>query len=552
MGTFPARFPVHRAAPSLHTALFLGCLILGLACAPGERKRQSRSLPGDTIVVGSAVDLATINQLTGAHSRFSQDVIDQLFLHLFEEQPGFENRPPTFEPVIVRDYEWSEDNLTVRLDLRTDLVWSDGTPLTAYDVEWTYRAQVDPVIGWSYAHSKQAIEAVEVLGPHTIAFRFERVYAARLADLNQGVIMPRHLWSRLPLSEWRARGNWFFDNLVVSGPYTISHWQPQQEIILQANPRYHRAGHPRTPKIVFRIIPERSHLVRQLAAGDLDFVEQLSREDLDVLSTSKAAVANAYWHRQYTFIVWNGCREPFSRPEVRQALTFAIDRRTIVEALFGPLARVGVTPIPRSVWAFDSTLAPWPFDPERARQMLADLGWRDSDGNGVLDRDGKPFRFALSTNGDNRIRIDAASMISQQLAAIGVDARPVTLEFNALIDANMAHDFDATIAAWGIDTSLDLGYAFHTDSAIDGYNYGCYSNADVDRLIEAAADQPRLEDAATMLHEIQRHIHLDQPYTFLWEPLRIDGRSRRLRDVSSNPLSAFFKLAQWRLQDDEG
>jgi peptide/nickel transport system substrate-binding protein len=237
---------------------------------------------------------------------------------------------------------------------------------------------------------------------------------------------------------------------------------------------------------------------------------------------------------------------------VRLAMTLAIDRQALVDTLHGDLARIGVSPVPQSIWAFNTTLAPWPYDPARATELLAEAGWSDHDGDGVIDRDGQPFRFDLTTNGDNRLRMDAGIMIQRQLSKVGIDVRLVALEFNTLIELNMAHDFDGTISAWGIDTTLDFGYAFHSNSIGGGYNDGCYSNPRVDTLIEAVRRQPRLEDAVPMLDELQAIIHSEQPYTFLWEPQRIDGASTRLRNVSSNPLSAFFDLERWWIGNRAG
>jgi peptide/nickel transport system substrate-binding protein len=539
--TVPGVFLLSTAALS---GLLLGCSDISRGGHAGVGPADA---PG-TVVIGSAVEAAGINQLTSADSRFSQDIIDLLFLHLFEEQPDFAERAPTFKPEIVSQYSWSKDNLDLRLDLRQDIVWSDGVPLTAEDVRWSFEAQTHPDVAWSYAHSKEAIQEVEVLGPYSVLFRFSHVYSSRLADVNQGVVMPKHVWSHLPLAQWRGNGNWFLDNLVVSGPYSVADWHPQEEVVLERNSRFYRSGLPHIPQVVFRVIPERSNRIRQLLSGDLDFVEQLTRDDARSLSTSGRARPVSYWHRQYSFVVWNGCREPFVDPRIRLAMTLAIDRQALVDALFGDMARQGVGPIPQSVWAFHDELHPWPYDPDRATDLLAQAGWQDHNGDGTIDREGRPFRFELSTNGDNQLRVDAAIIIQSQLSRIGIDVRIVTLEFNTLIDLNMRHDFDATIAAWGIDTTLDFSYAFHSSSADDGYNYSCYTNPRVDELIGGVRHQPSLQHALPLLHELQAIIHHDQPYTFLWEPRRIDGASRRLQNISPNPLSAFFDLEQWRLE----
>ena len=154
---------------------------------------------------------------------------------------------------------------------------------------------------------------------------------------------------------------------------------------------------------------------------------------------------------------------------------------------------------------------------------------------------------ALSTNSDNRLRADAAVLIQEQLRHLGIDARVELLEFNTLMTRNEAHDFDATIGAWGIDTSLDLKYALHSESIEEGYNYGCYSNVEVDRLIDRARRQADPESAKPILHRVQRILHEEQPYTFLWEPMRLYGIGSRVHGAEPNALSAYFNLEEWQV-----
>jgi len=526
---------------------FIPLALVILACsAPGRHSSSSRS----SIVVGTAVDMTGVNQLVGSHTRFSQDVIDLLFLRLFLEQPDFADHPPTFLPQLVKDHSWSDDNLSLRIELRDDVLWSDGVPLTAEDVAWTFKAQTDPDVAWGYSHSKRAVNRVEARGPQTVVFHFTSVYPSRLADINEGVVLPKHAWGRLPFDRWRGNADWFRRHLVVNGPYDLATWEPHHEIVLERNPRYFRRQRPKLDHVVFRVIPHSAHRFRQLLSGEIDFVEQIRAADQGRLEASNNARPISYWHRQYTHIVWNACQEPFSDPRVRLALTLGIDRHHLVESLFGNAARIGITPVPQSVWAFDTEILPWPHSPARARRLLADAGWVDSDDDGVLDKQGRPLSFELSTNSDNQVRLDAAMMIQSQLAEIGVDARVLGLEFNTLVDRNIEHDFDATIGAWGIDTTLDLRYAFHSSSRDSGYNYGCFSDPEVDRLIGEIRRQPTFELARPLLHDLQRIIHEQQPYTFLWEPRRTDGAAIRLRGLAPNLLSAYYNLEEWWVESE--
>ena len=521
---------------------FLALVLLSIACV--SRQQADEAQPTQ-LVIGTGVDIVGVNQLVGGQSRFQADVLDLLFLRLLEEQPDFAEHPPTFAPELAAGYDWSEDGKVVTFHLQPDATWSDGTPITAEDVHWTYTAQTSPDVAWGYAHSKEAIEKVEVLDDLTVAFHLREVHASTLADLNEGVILPRHAWSALPFNEWQGNAGWFRERLVVSGPYTLASWRQQEEIVLKRNDRYFRQGLPRIDRLIFRIVPDKANRVQQLLVGELDFVEHVPIWYLEDFARSDSVEIATYWGRQYTYLVWNGCREPFVDARVRRALTLAIDRGALVEALWGEHARVGISPIIQSTWAYDPQIESWPYDPEEARRLLAESGWTDSDGDGLLDRNGEPFRFELSTNADNRLRVDAAAIIQQHLARVGVDAQPVTLEFNTLIDRNIAHDFDASIGAWVIDTTLDLGYAFHSDAADGGYNYGCYANPELDRLIDEMGRLREQQQIGEVLAAAQAIVHHDQPYTFLWEPMKLDGMSRRIRDATPNSSSALFGLEEW-------
>ncbi|MFQ5527266.1 MAG: ABC transporter substrate-binding protein [Thermoanaerobaculia bacterium] len=534
-----------RLAPGFFAAFGLLIACQNRDAAPPPSAAESTS--GGTIVIATGVDVGGVNQLTGADSRFEQDIVDLLFLRLFEEQPDYAEHPPTFAPELAESHEWSEDGRVLTVRLRPGLEWSDGAPITAEDVAWTYTAQVDPDIAWRYAQSKDAIERVTAVGDRTVEFHFAEIYFSRLGDLNEGVVLPKHAWSGLPFSEWRGNEDWFIENLVVSGPFTVGRIVSQQEIVLERNPSYFRAGYPRVDRVVFRVIPNRTNRIEHLLTGEVDFVEHVLPERAPDVEASERASLTSLWHRQYTYLAWNGCREPFDDSRVRRAMTLAIDRESIVDALWGERARQAVSPILTSVWAFNDDLEPWPYDPAEASRLLAEAGWADHDRDGYLDRSGAKFSFDLSTNGDNRLRADAAVLIQEQLRQVGVDAQVALVEFNRLNDDNAAHDFDATIGAWGIDTSLDLTYAFHSDSIDNGYNYGCYSNAEVDKEIEVARRQREPLEAQTHLARVQQLIHEEQPYTFLWEPMRLYGLSSQLRDAEPNQLSAFFNLEEWWL-----
>lgn len=534
-------------------ALFLaGALLAAAGCggAPDKTAAPVKSPAGPrrggTVVTGWTAELGGVNKLILSSLQVNSEVQYRMFLHLVEEQADFQDHPPTFKPLLAESYEFSPDHKVLTFHLRKDVVWSDGVPVTAEDVRWTWQAQIHPDVAWEGADSKRWITDVEVVDPHTVRFHFERVYAKQLLDANECPILPKHAWEKLPFSQWRQNNDWFRQHLVVDGPFTIASWEPQQQIVLARNDRYFEKGLPRLDRVVLRQIPDQSAGFTQLLSGDLDFVTQIAVQDVPRVKAAPQLELISFWANLFVAAGWNNDHPLFKDPEVRRALTLAIDRQAIVDTLLGENGQVADSPILRTIWAHNDAIQPLPYDPAEARRILAAKGWRDSNGDGVLDKGGKPFAFELISNAGNQLRADATVMIQDQLKKVGIRATPRLVEFNTLVEQTMSGKFEAAMLGFTLDTSLDLTGNFHSSSiGVDGNNVMHYRNPEVDRLIVEAAAQPELAAMKAQLDQIQQLIHRDQPVTFLWESKRLSAVNRRVKDVRPTPNYAFFNLREW-------
>ncbi len=505
---------------------------------------------GGTAVTGWTAELGGVNKLILPAATINSEVLYRMFLHLVEEQPDFQEHPPTFKPLLAKSYEFSPDHKVLTFHLRDDVVWSDGVPVTAEDVRWTWQAQVNPDVAWEGADSKRWIRDVEVVDPYTVRFHFERTYARQLLDANEAPILPKHAWEKLPFSQWRQNNDWFRQNLVVDGPFTLASWEPQQQIVLARNDRYFEKGLPRLDRVVLRQIADQSAGFTQLLSGDLDFVNQVAVSDVPRVKAAPHLELISFWANLYVAAGWNNEHPLFKDAEVRRALTLAIDRQTIVDTLLGKeLGKVADSPVLTSVWAHDDSIQPLPYDPAEARRILAAKGWRDSNGDGVLDKGGKPFAFELLSNAGNQLRADATVMIQDQLKKVGIRATPRLVDFNALIDQTSQGNFEASMLGFTTDTSLDLTGNFHSSSiGGDGNNIVRYRNPEVDRLIVEAASQLELAAMKSQLDRIQQIIHRDQPVTFLWESKRLSAVNRRVKDARPTPNFSLFNLKEWWIE----
>lgn len=518
-------------------------------CRGGEAAATGPTAAGGgAIVVASAVDIRGVNELTAGSTPLHTAIhYYALFLTLLDEQPDFESGPPTFAPRLADSFELSEDRTVLTFKLRRDVVWSDGVPVTAEDVRWTWQAQTHPEVGWSLADYKRHIADVEVVDAHTVRFHFDEAYATQLLDANLGVVLPRHAWSRLPFSEWRSRSRWFVDNLVVAGPFDLESWEPGQRIVLRRNERYFKPDRPRAERVVFRVVSDRASQLALFESGEAHLIDWARPADAAVLADDPEVTLATFLPRGSRALVWNHRHPLFASRSVRLALTLALDRQAIVDTLYHGYATVTESPFTSNLWVADESLEPRPHDPERAREILAAAGWIDRDGDGVLDRGGQPFRFEILTMAGNELSEDILVMVQSQLARVGVDARQKSVEFNTLVSRERGHDFAATFSSLAVGTDLDLSYFFHSQSIEGGFNISCYSNPEVDRLLDTIKARKDLRAAKPLYDRLQALIYHDVALTILYEPMHPVPIRKPLTNVSPNGLSAFFHLEDWTL-----
>jgi peptide/nickel transport system substrate-binding protein len=498
---------------------------------------------GRSLVVGVRADVTSLNVYTAA-SAFDQEIADLLYPKLAYEQDDFEQGPPTFRPGLASSWEFSPDGTRLTFHLDPRATWSDGRPVTAADVLLSHRAASSPEVAWAGTDVKEFIEEVTAPDPRTVVYRFARVYPYQLMDAVEGNILPAHVFGKLPLAEWPRRP--FLEAPVTGGPFRLARYERGALIGLERNPAYFAAPLPRLDAVTFRVIPDEEALLNELLSGGIDVMENVPPRAAARLESSPGLRLLRVPDLSYTFICWNTARPLFADPRVRRALTLAIDRQAIIEGLLPGVGRPAAGPVLSFLWARDPELRPLPFDPDAARRLLGEAGWEDRDGDGLLDRDGRPFRFDLETNQGSGQRADAARMVAAQLRGVGVEAVPRVFESGTFIARHEAHDFDAFLGSWRESTKVDLRSNFHSAAARDGgYNYGRYGGPELDRLIDRARAErdPRAARAAWI--GAQRIIARDQPYTFLFERDRLHAVPHDLRLPRLSPRSLYAGLEEW-------
>jgi peptide/nickel transport system substrate-binding protein len=249
--------------------------------------------------------------------------------------------------------------------------------------------------------------------------------------------------------------------------------------------------------------------------------------------------------------MWNVKRWPVDDPDVRRALTMAIDREDLVESLYVGYADVATSPIISSFWAHDEAMKPLPFDPEEATKILESKGWKKG-GDGILAKDGKRFEVTILTNSVNELRVKACTKIQAYLKAVGVDMKIELVEPNQLSERERKHDFQSAYGAWYSATKVDEKVTWHSSSrGDDGYNYVDYENKRVDELIEKARLIPDFKAAKPLWVEFQRLIDKDQPYTFVAEPRLLNAYHKKIRGIVSAAIGPYLNIEDWWIEGRE-
>jgi peptide/nickel transport system substrate-binding protein len=213
-----------------------------------------------------------------------------------------------------------------------------------------------------------------------------------------------------------------------------------------------------------------------------------------------------------------------------------------VEALLYGQGTIATQPMISTIWAHDPTIQPYPFDPDSARALLAAAGWSDTDGDGVLDKDGRRFAFQLSTNVDNPLRVDVVTIVQQQLKDLGIDVRANTLEFNTFIEQLLAKEFQAAVSGWNVGIKAELTPTFGRGEL---FNFVSADNPRLDSLVKAAEVERDRSKAMAMWSEAQRIIVDEAYYTFLFQQNYMFVIDRRFRDVEPDAYSWDSHVEKW-------
>ena len=508
----------------------IAALIFSLACG-------NRQVP-DVLVIGIPADTDSFNPLQ-VRSRFGSELSKMMFSSLLNEEPDFIH----FTPSLARSWQFLDDSTRIRFNLLGNVFWSDSVRLTAGDVAFSHQLYTDPDIGWVGSSVKDRITRVDAVDDSTVDFYFSAPYPYQLMDANEGVILPRHLLKDLDPEAIKAFD--YTENQVSGGPYILKSYVGNQFIELTGNPLYYNPQYPLIKRVVFKIVPDKSLLLTQLDMGEIHMMDGIPPDQADFTGHPNIKV-ESFPYAQFTQISWNTRLPLFSDPEIRRALTLAIDRQALVDHLLKGYGHVSKGPLHPMLWAYNPDLETLPYDPVRAAAILKDRGWTDSDGDGYVDKDGTNFEFKLLTNIGSQVREDALVMIQEMMRQAGIKVIPQRLEWSVYVEKMINRDYDGLLLGMMSATKVDVFQVWHSSmTGNDGFNLSCYENPRIDYIIETAPELVDRKQAQKLWYEFQDILIQDQPATFLWIPDRIVGLDKKLAGYHFSPVSTLNNIHEW-------
>ena len=333
------------------------------------------------------------------------------------------------------------------------------------------------------------------------------------------------------------------------GPYKLKKWAAGQEVVLESNRDYFE-GRPFIDRYIYRIIPDPATQFIELRAGGID------RMGLTPIQYKKQT-DNEFFRKNfrkfrypvpsYTYMGFNLRHPWFKDKRVRQAIAHAIDKEEIVDVVLFGLGRPATGPYVPNTWYYNPDVRQYEYDTDKAQKLLKEAGWSDTDNNGILDKDGKPFEFTILTNMGNSLRKNTATIIQWRLRKIGINVRIRVLEWSAFINEFIdKRRFEMVILGWSLGFEPDQYDIWHSSKTGEKeFNFVSYSNPEVDELLEKGRRTFDIEKRKKAYYRIQEILADELPYIFLYVPDATPIVSSRFKGIKPTTIGIGYNLNKW-------
>ena len=441
----------------------------------------------------------------------------------------------------------AEHNPEILFHLRKGVTFHDGHEFDAHDVKFTYEAIMNSKNLSPRTSDFEPIKRVEVVDPATVKVTYKRLFSPAINAWTMG-ILPEHLLNDKALQQemdqreisgsarkgFGVRASQFNRKPVGTGRFQFSEWLSDEYIHLTRFNDYWD-GPPEYHEYYMRIIPDLLTQEVEFHAGAVDYYaaqpHQVARYKKDTAYQAFSSLGFGY-----SYIGYNNRRPLFADPRVRNALTMAINTEEFIQYLLYGEGEQVTGPYPKNTEWYDQSIAPLPYDPNGALEILESLGWEENE-DGWLEKDGQIFEFNLITNQGNPIRKNILTIAQNAWKNIGIKCNTQIFEWAVFLkDFVNTGAFDAVVLGWSMGIDPDLYQLWHSSQAgPQQLNFVGYKNPKADKLIIRIRQEYNRDRQREMTHQLHRIIYEDQPYTFLYAPLSTSVLDKKIVIVDRQP-----------------
>jgi len=491
-------------------------------------------------------------------------------VHAYVLESLLSRDPDTLEwsGMLAKSWKVSDDGLTITFQLRKNIVFSDGEPMTAEDVAFTYAFTMNKAIK---APAQQAyfepIESVTATGKYEVVFKFKRPYFMALGMAGGMEILPKHFYQEYidkPEEFNTSKGI-----LMGSGPYKLAdpkNWSSDEGgVELVRNTRYWGPVQPTFDKIIWRVIENPSARLTTYRNGELDAysarpveykklkndaqIKQITGDNQFEYMAPTAGYAYLAWNQ-----LKNGKPTRFADKRVRQAMTYLTDREKIIKDIWLGYAEVAISPFSPRSKQHDKSLVPRKADLKKAQQLLKEAGYEDRNGDGVLENEkGEDFEFELVYAQSSEDTARMVLLIKDMYARAGIKVIPKPTEWPVMIEMLNKKNFDAITLGWTSGIETDIYQMFHSSQAkTDGNNFISYKSDALDKIIEEARTIVDDEKRMKVWRKAEAIFYEDQPYTFLRRSKSLVFINKRFKNLQMTKLGLNYSFVPTEIYVPKG
>ncbi|ADO43066.1 ABC transporter substrate-binding protein [Ketogulonicigenium vulgare] len=456
-------------------------------------------------------------------------------------------------PDLAESFTYQDDGRSLIIHLRDGVTWHDGVAFSAEDVAFTFQSAAAPDFPRDYLPFVQHLEGFEaystgvvadlpgitVIDPLTVKFTFDAPYAAAFATFADRPILARHIWQPIPIAQWNEATS-ALQNPIGTGPFRFVRFVSDQYVELERNDSYY--GAPAQLSRLIYVVSNQQTSQTALINGELDIVPLSSWNPRDLQTFTDAGITiDEQVGTSAQYLTLDATDTRLSDVRVRQAIIHAIDRQALVDQLlFGHGITFNTNAHPDSPY-YPDDLDPYAYDPDRAKALLAEAGWVDSNGDGIVDRDGESFDFALNFPTGNRTRELSAPIIQQYLRAVGINVELASADFNSTLSILQ----DPSVAFDGVL----MGGTFRPGIYDNNHWWERFQN---DRLVDLSDQFNATVDPdaqAQLVGDWLREVNAQAIRVWLYIPSIGFAVGPRVEGYHPYPYEPFAGVTNWRARD---